>query len=213
MERIREKAFLATAAALVALEVLSASLHGLPLARGFHPLTWTGMVRCADIILFFALFRILSVPVSGVGLSGFAKGGLIGLAASIILGSGFFLVSYATQALWGVDLRAFVNPGVKIRGVVPLVVLCLLGPFVEEIFFRGLCYTLIRAHRGVCLSVVLSAIVFAASHLLGAGTATAVLIPLVGGVVFALLYEYTGSLFAPFILHVAGNFILFSGII
>jgi membrane protease YdiL (CAAX protease family) len=36
---------------------------------------------------------------------------------------------------------------------------------------------------------------------------------LVGGVVFALLYEYTGSLFAPFILHGAGNFILFSRII
>ncbi len=213
MERIKESALLATAAALVVLELAAAFLHRLALARGFSPLTWIAAVRCADMILFFTLFRILSVPFSTAGLRRFVRGSLMGLGVSLVLGSGFFLLLYAAQALCGVDLRAFVNPGLKVRGVLPLAVLCLLGPFVEEIFFRGLCYTLIRAHCGVWLSVVLSALIFAASHLLGAGTVAVVLVPLMGGVIFALLYEYADSLFAPFALHAVGNFILFSKII
>jgi len=213
MDRIRKKAFLATIGALIGLEIVSVFLHRLPWAKGFSPLGWTAMVRCADIFLFFILFRIQSIPVSTVGLRKPVKGSIIGLAASLVLGSGFFLVQYSTRLLWGVDLRAFVNPGVRVQEPGPLVVLCLLGPFVEEIFFRGLCYTLIRTQTGVWIAVVLSALVFGTSHLLGAGTFGVVLVPVVGGMIFALLYEFTNSLFAPFVLHGVANFILFSRVI
>lgn len=212
MDRIRKKVFLATIASLIALEVVSVFLHRLSWARGFTPLGWTAMIRCADILLFFILFRILSVPPSEAGLRKFFKGSITGLAVSLILGSGFFLVLYSIRSFWGVNLRVFVNPGGRVLGVAPLAVLCLIGPFAEEIFFRGLCYSLIRAHRGIWVSVALTSFLFATSHFLSALALGVVLIPLVGGVIFALLYELTGSLFAPFTLHALANFILFSKI-
>jgi len=88
MDRIRKEAFLATIGALIGLEVASLFLHRLPWARGFLPLSWTAMVRCADILLFFALFRIQSIPVSTVGLRNPVKGSIIGLAASLVLEHG-----------------------------------------------------------------------------------------------------------------------------
>lgn len=212
MDRIREKPFLATIAALIGLECVSVFLYRLPWARGFTPLGWTALVRCADILLFLLLFQTLSLPLSTAGLRRFVRGSVTGLAVSVVLGSGFFLILHAIRFFWGVDLRAFVDPGVRVRTPAALGVLCLLGPFAEEIFFRGLCYTLIRAHRGVWVSVILSACLFGASHFLSAGALGAV-VPLVGGVVLALLYELTGSLFAPFILHTAANLVLFSGIL
>jgi len=213
MDRIRKTAFLATIAALIGLEFVSVFLHRQPWARVVTPLSWTAMVRCADIFLFLIFFWFLSVPMSAAGLRKFVKGSITGLAAALILGSGFFLVLYSIRSLWGVDLRAFVNPGVRVQDPVPLAILCLLGPFVEEIFFRGLCYTLIRAHSGVWVSVVFSAALFGASHFLSTGTLGLAIVPLVGGVIFALLYEFTGSLLVPFILHAVANLILFTRII
>lgn len=213
MDRIRQKAFVATMAALIGLECASILLYRRPWAGRVTPLDWTGLVRGADILLFFLLFKRLDVPLAAVGLRRFVRGAVTGLAVALILGSGFFLAVYSIRWLWGVDLRGFVNPGIRVRGPALLVVLCLLGPFVEEIFFRGLCYTLIRAHTGVWVSVALSACLFGASHFLGSGALGVVLVPVVGGVVLALLYEFTGSLFAPFVLHAVANFVLFSGII
>jgi len=213
MDRLRENAFLATIASLIGVEFASVFLCRLPWAAGFTPLGWTAMVRCGDVFLFFILFKTLSVPLSAAGLTKFIKGSITGLAASLILGSGFFLVHYSIRLLWGVDLRVFVNPGVRVQEPAYLAVLCLIGPFAEEIFFRGLCYTLIRAHTWVWVSVALSALLFGASHFLMAGVLGVVLVPLVGGIVFALLFEWTGSLLTPFILHAVANFILFSRIL
>lgn len=213
MDWIRKKAFLVTIASLVGLECVSVFLNRLPFAMGFTPLGWTAMVRFADILVFLVLFSAFSVPVSTAGMKKFIRGSVSGLAVSIVLGLGFFLVLHLTRTLWGVDLRAFVNPGFHVHKPLSLAVLCLLGPFTEEIFFRGLCYTLIRAHTGIWGAVALSSLLFGVSHLLTAGALGVVIAPLVGGIVFALLYEYTGSLFAPFTLHAVGNFILFSGII
>jgi membrane protease YdiL (CAAX protease family) len=212
MDRVRTRAFLITVAALIGLECGAAFLYPQPWTRGFTPLGWTGLIRGADILLFFILFRIFSVPVSEAGLKRFTRGTIVGFLASLVLGAGFFLLLHLIRSLWGVDLRGFVSPGTKILGLAPLAVLCVLGPFAEEIFFRGLCYTVIRAYRGVWVSVSLSACIFAASHLLTTGSPAAIVVPLIGGTVLALLYEYTGSLLASFILHGVANFILFSGI-
>ena len=150
---------------------------------------------------------------AAAGLKKFVRGSIVGLAVCLALGSGFFLLTHMARSLWGVDLRTLTNPGTPVRAAAPLATLCLIGPFVEEIFFRGLCYTLIRAHSGMWISVILSALLFAACHFLIAGSPAVALIPLIGGIIFALLYEYTGSLFAPFALHAVANFILFTRII
>jgi membrane protease YdiL (CAAX protease family) len=213
MGRLRKDAFLGTIAALIGMECASVLLYRLPWAKGFTPVAWTAMVRTVDIVLFFILFGALSVPIATAGFRRFVRGSIAGLLISFILGSGFFLVLHTVRSLWGVDLRGFVNPGPTVHPSATLAVLCLIGPFAEEIFFRGLCYTLIRAHTGIWVSVVLSAGLFGVSHLLSGGTPGVVLIPLIGGIAFALLYEFTESLFAPFILHAVANLVLFSGVL
>jgi membrane protease YdiL (CAAX protease family) len=166
-----------------------------------------------DIVIFLTLFKVLCVPISTAGLRRPVAGILIGLAASLILGGAFFILSFIIRVLWKIDLTLLLDSGDKVRGVGSLVVLCLVGPFTEELFFRGLCYTLIKTRTAVWFAVISSTVLFGASHLLGGGTATGVLVPLSGGVVLALLYEFTGSLFTPFALHAVANFLLFTRIL
>ena len=72
-----------------------------------------------------------------------------------------------------------------------------LGPLVEELLFRGLLYGWMRRHLGVLASASLSALVFASVH------AIPWLIPsfFAIGVVLALLYERSGSLWPAIALH------------
>jgi len=213
MDRMKPIAFLGTIAALVALEWASPYLHRLSWGVPFSPLAWTALVRSMDVLLFLTLFRVLCVPISTAGLKRPATGILVGLAVSLVLGGGFFLFTLFVRLLWKIDLTALLGSGVRVRGVGSLVVLCLVGPFTEELFFRGLCYTLIKTNTAVWFAVISSTVLFGASHLLGGATATGVVVPLCGGVVLALLYELTGSLFTPFALHAMANFILFTRII
>ena len=212
MGRLKTLGFLVTIASLLVFEVISIYCYRLKWVESLTPLGWTAIVRSADIVLFLVLFRIFSIPVSAAGLRKFVRGLVTGLALSIILGGGFFAVAYAMRSLLGIDLRSLVNPGVQVQGLFPLIVLSGLGPFAEEIFFRGLWYTLIRAHQGVVVSVAVSAALFGVTHLLNTGTLAAAVVPALGGIVLALLYESTQSLFAPFALHGLANFILFSRI-
>jgi hypothetical protein len=85
-----------------------------------------------------------------------------------------------------------------------LPVACLVGPLMEEIFFRGLLQQLLRGFAGRALSVLISAASFAAAHAFVSGGFNPVT-HVVGGLLFAFLYEKSKSLLAPVIVHVAGN--------
>lgn len=213
MDRMKFLAFLGSIAALAVLEWASPSLYHLLRAGAPPPLAWTAMVRAMDILLFLILFRFLAVPISAAGLNKPATGTLIGLGAALVLGGVFFVFAYLVRFLWKIDLTALVGPGGGVYDPGSLIVLCLVGPFTEELFFRGLCYTLIKTHTAVWVAVILSTALFGASHLLGGGGLHVVLVHLCGGVVLALLYELTESLFAPFALHAAANLILFTKLI
>ena len=72
-----------------------------------------------------------------------------------------------------------------------------LGPFAEELLFRGLVYAWMRRHLDVLPSATLSALLFASVH------AIPWLIPsfFAIGVVLALLYERSGSLWPAVVAH------------
>lgn len=78
------------------------------------------------------------------------------------------------------------------------------SPIAEEMVFRGLVYGFFR-RWGVGVALFVSTLLFVAAH----GADTILAVPLVGGIVFALSYEWSRSLVTPIMIHVAGNLAIF----
>jgi membrane protease YdiL (CAAX protease family) len=78
---------------------------------------------------------------------------------------------------------------------IPLV--CLIAPLSEETIFRGFIYGWLRRRLPVLPAVGISAVVFAAAHLV-----LVLALPLFAvGVILALLYEYSDSLLPGALVH------------
>jgi membrane protease YdiL (CAAX protease family) len=119
-------------------------------------------------------------------------------------------VNLATQMLAGGPIR---NPQLDIvapggfswRGLIGMVVMAgMVAPMVEEILFRGLLYGWLRGRLGVAAAVVLSAFLFALVH------GIPMLMPAIAvqGVLLALLYERSGSLWPAIVMHGTFNAIM-----
>jgi len=90
------------------------------------------------------------------------------------------------------------GPGGLVLG---LLVIGFIGPFGEELFFRGFAYRCFRARWGPLVGMLSSAFLFSVTHLNPAGLLSIFAI----GCALAYLYERTGTLVAPFALHAANN--------
>jgi membrane protease YdiL (CAAX protease family) len=80
-------------------------------------------------------------------------------------------------------------------------VVVLVGPFVEELVYRGLGYSALRAHLGTAAAIVLSALAFAGAH----GLVVGLPILLVFGIAVALLRYATGSVYPGIGVHALFN--------
>jgi len=76
-----------------------------------------------------------------------------------------------------------------------------LGPVIEELFFRGFLYNALKKSFGMMLAVVLSAGLFSALHANVVGFVPIMIL----GVLMACLYEATGSLAASMAVHILHN--------
>lgn len=75
------------------------------------------------------------------------------------------------------------------------------APFAEELFFRGVLYPWMRDRWGVLPGMVASGVIFGAVHgEISVATAAALL-----GILLAWVYERSGSLWPPVIIHVINN--------
>lgn len=84
------------------------------------------------------------------------------------------------------------------------------APFAEEFFFRGFFYGALRTRFGVLAAATLDGLLFGAIHYTGPETLS-ILPPLAFlGFLFCLLYERTGSLYAPIAFHTINNAIALS---
>lgn len=79
----------------------------------------------------------------------------------------------------------------------------LLGPFGEELFFRGLIYPVMSRMMGVYSACMLSAVVFSLSH--GGQGFLGFVVRALLGMYLAWCYERSGSLLVPFIVHALYN--------
>ena len=79
-----------------------------------------------------------------------------------------------------------------------------IAPIVEEFVFRALIMTKLRKEVSTAFSIIISAILFALIHFMAGGIIT-VVHAFLGGLIFALAYVKTKSLFPAIAAHIFGN--------
>ena len=126
---------------------------------------------------------------------------------------GFFLFSVIWVAALGItqkdDLPEQLGADESTVALVAVALLvCVVAPVAEEVFFRGYFFTALRNWRGVWPAAIITGLVFGAIH---AGSAPiGDLVPLaVFGFGLCLLYWKTGSLYPCIALHAINNSIAF----
>ncbi len=199
---------LAALGVLVALEAgVAAALPGL---RGAAALWATGALRAAEVGLCLAYWVGRGWRLEDLGLTGErARRGLrVGVVASLAVAAMVALGEAAGRLALGQSFLA------SLAGAPPgpgeLAALLAVGagiaPFFEELAFRGLLYGGLRQRLGPLAAGLAATAVFAAAHLL---TARVPWVQAVGGVLFFAAYEISRSLWAPILVHGAGNLALF----
>ena len=126
------------------------------------------------------------------------------LAFALMLGAELGLI-----ALFGVDETEIEKLG-DLSGLAALaiaIVVVLLAPVAEEIFFRAFFYRALRTRLRVWSASLITGAVFASVHLQYYGEPVLLLVIAAFGIGQCLLYERTGSLFAVIATHAAFNMV------
>lgn len=134
-------------------------------------------------------------------------GGLLGLASNY----GLLMLLYLVVLL--VSGRHLTSPdGEAIRSlghfyqVIAIAATCIFAPICEELFFRGALYSAMRKSLSRNRALILNALVFALLHLKWQGLPSLFAL----GLIFAYLYEETGSVYPGMIAHAINNIVVLS---
>ena len=149
--------------------------------------------------------RKYGLPWSSVGLRRFDAGRGLGLGCLFLLGAYAFNVAWSLfLALLGLrtqpDMLQYFGGGIG-GLLVALFTGGIVAPIAEEIFFRGFVFAGLYRKHGLGPALVLSAILFALLHILPTSWPPIFVL----GVLFALLYEQTGSIWPAVAAHGAIN--------
>lgn len=101
------------------------------------------------------------------------------------------------------------DEGSVISVIVAGLLIVVLAPIAEELFFRGFVFAGLRRAMPIWPAIVLSAVIFGSLHLVGGDIGVGIQIAVLGGIL-AYLYERTGSLWAPIAAHMINNSIAFT---
>jgi membrane protease YdiL (CAAX protease family) len=100
------------------------------------------------------------------------------------------------------DLGAHSNSFLLVVGALVVLVL---APVCEELFFRGLLFTVLRQRLPLWPAAVIDGTLFGFVHVQGGGTLVIVPVLAALGVMFCYVYERTGSIFPTIALHALNN--------
>ncbi len=208
-DKIKIKLFLLLAGLVIGIEfamfAMSIIIPHIPLPG----LVLTGGIRIVELGAIIFVLRM-----QGKGL------GLIGLAAPDILPGFkkglFWSAWFGVFAVSGFVIMIFFNlnplkilktpiPGHTGLRILFFLVGGLIGPIVEEVFFRGVVYGFFRKW-GVLSAIIISTFFFVILHPIQGIPITQI----IGGLVFAVAYEQDGWLMVPITIHITGNLALFS---
>ena len=190
---------------IMALEALAPLL-----TRGISPLGATALIRTFEIIFSLTVLNNVSKGFFRVGMStiNLSKGLRTGITWSMFFGLTVFLLA-AIMLLNDLNLLKIVGSKIPFKGAELYLFFLtggLIAPIAEEIVFRGVLYSLFR-ELNCAVAIIFSTLIFALFHY---RTGNIPLFQIIGGVVFALSFEFSKSLAAPIIIHALGNLAIFS---
>lgn len=178
---------------VVAVEVVGT--HWMGDGNPTMPLIGMRLAEIAGLLLLAARMRLLTAL--GLERPGREQWRVFVLV-TVISGLGFLLLAGIGHLMHVPVMRYFGAPS-WIQGTAGLMLMLVLAPLAEELFFRGLVYRLFRQAFGMWPGLVLSAICFALMH-------GQLLSPqLAGGMIFAVAYEWGRNLWVAVWLHAGAN--------
>ncbi len=206
-KKVELKILIISLAAIIPIELV---MKAVITKNQYLPIVILGAARLFETSLMIMIFFVWGKGISSVGL---APSKMIhGLKKGLIWSACFGIITFLVFAvLYAVGQ----NPLAIIKTRLPsnhseIILFFLIGGFIapitEEIFFRGILYGFFR-RWGVLVALILSTLLFVFVHPIGSR------IPLpqvVGGIVFAVSYEMTGSLLTPITIHILGNTAIFT---
>lgn len=171
-------------------------------------------ITAGIVILYFVLVKYKEKLSSlGIAVAGFYKNVLSGITAYMFILP--ILVAVLMLSMLLLNAIGYKSPPQPVfdiffeekRSNVVLfltIFVSILGPIIEELFFRGFLYSAVRKRFGVIVGVLLSSALFSMLH-----TNIASFLPImILGVLMAFLYETTSSLVAPIAVHILHNSII-----
>lgn len=135
----------------------------------------------------------------------------VGLTAAIYVG--FIIFSAAWVSVLGIDSQDTLPDELGVDDatvnlVLVLLLVTIMAPVAEEILFRGYVFRAMRNATPYWVAAIISGVIFGGIHL--GSSPVGFIVPLmVLGAGLALLYQWTGSLYAPVALHALNNAIAF----
>jgi CAAX protease family protein len=175
------------------------------------PIITIMIIRITQIIMLFILLRSsnpLNLKLSGLSYQNLIKGIKTGIYWSVFLGIAA-LTFYLFFNIIGINSLKYLTiilPNNNFETILFFITGGIVAPIAEEIFFRGLIYTYFRKYS-ILGAIILSTTFFALFHL---PLNFFPIIQIIGGIIFALSFEYSENLAAPIIIHVFGNLAIFS---
>jgi membrane protease YdiL (CAAX protease family) len=175
-----------------------------PLARNMHSLIFSeAMVFVILLAVTLAVeYFCAQQTLADVGFP--SSGAISGIFGGLLLGAILFSIVIGILTLTHCYTASFQSW----NGLFPALVFFLVGALVEELLFRGVLFRLIEKMTGTWIALVLSAVLFGAIHL-GNPHATlfsSLAIALEAGVLLALAYVLTRSLWFAIGIHWGWNF-------
>jgi membrane protease YdiL (CAAX protease family) len=159
-------------------------------------LIYTLMARLVEL----AVILVFSYRSCGLITASLSKELAIGLGAAAAFGASVLVLDLVSRIFMEKGLLSLLLSQQPLDQWVSFFFIgCLIGPFVEELFFRGLLYAWMRESLAPVYSIILTSLLFASLH----GNIS--VIQLIGGILFALIYEWRRNIWAPFIVHASAN--------
>ena len=129
----------------------------------------------------------------------------------------FYFVSAIYGALVHVDaeqdtVRSLGGEDGAFGLIVAGLMVIMVAPVVEEIFFRGFFYRALRTRLSIWIAAALDGLLFGLIHYSGDGVEGLLILPPLAllGFIFCLVYERTGSLFTVIGMHALNNTLAFA---